>query len=80
MVDALESSGAVTDPGVLEAMGRVPREGFVPGFWSMTPSTEARGSFDIREWRVDRSAADYESVLTLVYDVNRALGIRRAAH
>jgi protein-L-isoaspartate(D-aspartate) O-methyltransferase len=74
MVEALAAAGAVTDPAVLGALGRVPREAFVPRFWSV-PEGARRGSpGDVREWRVPE---DGEAALGLVYDTDRALAIRR---
>ena len=72
MVEALADAGAVGDPAVLQAMGRVPREAFVPRFWSL-PSTQRTGTpGQVRGWRVDED----DGAIDLVYDIDRALAIR----
>ena len=75
MVEALSGSGAVRDPAVLDAMGRVPREAFVPRFWSLPPPMQAGTPADVREWSV-QDADEGAAALDLVYDIDRALSIR----
>lgn len=72
MVEALAAAGAVTDTAVLGAMERVPREAFVPLFWSLPPPLRTGGPADVREWHASDASA-----LPLVYDIDRALAIRR---
>ena len=73
MVEALRAAGAVSDPVVLEAMSKVPREVFVPRFWSLPPALKTGGPADVRQWHV----GDGDGALGLVYDIDRALAIRR---
>jgi protein-L-isoaspartate(D-aspartate) O-methyltransferase len=74
MVDGLAASGAVRDPAVLGALRQVPREMFVPRFWSAPPGVRPGNLADVREWRV---TDDRDDALRLVYDGTRALPIRR---
>ena len=69
---------AARDTAVLEAMGRVPRETFVPHFFSLPDSLKTGTPADVREWHIDDDGGD-EPALNLVYDIDRALGIRRDA-
>jgi protein-L-isoaspartate(D-aspartate) O-methyltransferase len=78
MVEALQSVDAARDAAVLEAMGRVPRETFVPHFFSMPGSLKTGTPADVREWHIDDDGGD-EPTLNLVYNIDRALGIRRDA-
>ncbi len=71
MVQALERSGMVHDRAVLDAMGRIPREWFVPRFWTFP--AHARPA--VREWRVE-NPGDEPTALQLIYDIDRALAIR----
>ncbi|MBO0732208.1 MAG: methyltransferase domain-containing protein, partial [Acidimicrobiaceae bacterium] len=71
MVHALKRSGLVDDPTVLDAMGRVPREWFVPRFWTFP----AHRNPPVREWRADEPD-DRETALHFLYDIDRALAIR----
>jgi protein-L-isoaspartate(D-aspartate) O-methyltransferase len=74
MVRSLRSWGRISHPEVLGAMGRVPREDFVPQFWaSGTPVGRAEGEF--HQWRVAEGGA----ALDLVYDVDLALGLHPAS-
>lgn len=71
MVKALADWGTITSPHVLEVMGRVPRETFVPRFWAppfLPGEPEGNG---LREWRVE----DDISALDLVYDIDLALAV-----
>jgi protein-L-isoaspartate O-methyltransferase len=72
MIECLTTAGAVSDPIVLKAMGRVPREAFVPRFWGLPPPLRADSPADVREWR-----AEDDSGLDLVYNIDLALAIRR---
>ncbi len=74
MVEKLTAAGAVSDPVVLGAMSRVPREDFIPRFWSVPPGVKRGNPDDVREWHV---ADDGDDVLRLVYNIDRALAIRR---
>jgi protein-L-isoaspartate(D-aspartate) O-methyltransferase len=76
MVEVLLAEGMVSDSRVLEAMAKVPRETFVPHFWSLPGPLQTGAPEDVMEWHVDRADPD-GSVLDLVYDINRALAIRR---
>ena len=78
MVEAVRSVGAARDTAVLEAIGRVPRETFVPHFFSLPDSLKTGTPADVREWHIDSDGGD-EPALNLVYDIDRALGIRRNA-
>jgi protein-L-isoaspartate(D-aspartate) O-methyltransferase len=73
MVDALAAAGAVTNPAVLGVLRRVPREDFVPRFWSVPPGVKRGNPDEVREWRV---ADDGDDALRLVYNIDRALAIR----
>ena len=73
MVDALAAEGAVTSPAVLGVLRRVPREDFVPRFWSVPPGVKRGDPDDVREWHV---ADDGDDALRLVYNIDRALAIR----
>jgi protein-L-isoaspartate(D-aspartate) O-methyltransferase len=73
MVDALAAAGAVTSPAVLGVLRRVPREDFVPRFWSAPPGVKRGNPDDVREWHV---ADDGDDALSLVYNIDRALAIR----
>jgi protein-L-isoaspartate(D-aspartate) O-methyltransferase len=73
MVEALAATGAVETSSVLAAMGRVPRERFVPRFWALSPPFRGSVSTVMREWHVGPA----EDALELVYDIDRALVIRR---
>jgi protein-L-isoaspartate(D-aspartate) O-methyltransferase len=75
MIEALSGRGAVSDPAVLEAMGRVPREAFVPRFWTLPPPLQAGTPAHVRQWWVEDDDEGAAAV-DLVYDVDRALGIR----
>lgn len=72
MVEALAAVGAVSTPPVRAAMSRVRREAFVPRFWCLPPSLRWGAPVDVREWRTDDDGA-----LGLLYDMDRALAIRR---
>src|SRR5579875_1973039 len=72
MVEGLMTAGTVSDHAVLGAMGRLPREAFVPRFWSLPPPLRGGGPTDVRQWR-----AEDDGALDLVYDIDRALAIRR---
>lgn len=75
MVATLRRLG-IADERALEAMGRVPREAFVPRFWSLPLPLRAGTPGDVREWHVDTD----DAAIDLVYDVERALAIRRDTH
>jgi hypothetical protein len=68
MVEALQSVDAARDAAVLEAMGRVPRETFVPHFFSMPGSLKTGTPADVREWHIDDDGGD-EPTLNLVYNI-----------
>jgi protein-L-isoaspartate(D-aspartate) O-methyltransferase len=72
MVETLAAAGAVTRPEVLAAMGRVPREAFVPRFWTQPPPLQGAHPADFRQFNV----AQADEALSLIYDIDRALGIR----
>ena len=55
-----------------------PRETFVPHFFSLPDSLKTGTPADVREWHIDGDGGD-EPALNLVYDIDRALGIRRDA-
>ena len=74
MVEALRKVGAASDTAVLAAMRRVPREMFVPHFFSLPGTLWTGTPAEVREWNVDDGD---EPVLSLVYDMERPLGIRR---
>jgi protein-L-isoaspartate(D-aspartate) O-methyltransferase len=74
MVEALTAAGAVRSPAVVAALGRVPREAFVPRFWSLPAPRRRSVEGDLREWRGDSGDPQ---VLELVYDIDRALAIGR---
>jgi protein-L-isoaspartate(D-aspartate) O-methyltransferase len=78
MVEALRRVRAARDAAVLQAMGRVPRETFVPHFFSLPDSLKTGTPADVRESHIDGDGGD-EPALNLVYDIDRALGIRRNA-
>jgi protein-L-isoaspartate(D-aspartate) O-methyltransferase len=71
MVATLVDTGVVTDAGVRAALEQVPREAFVPHFWTL-PSGPGDPAGQFREWHADDGAR----ALELVYDVERALGIK----
>lgn len=73
MVEALRAACAVSNPEVLDALGRVPREVFVPRFWSLPTGSPRGGPGQVREWSVHD---DPQGSLELVYDIDRALAIR----
>jgi len=79
MVEALRSTGAARDDDVLEAMGRVRRETFVPHFFSLPQPLKTGTPADVREWDIGDADGGDEAALNLVYDIDRALGIRRDA-
>ena len=79
MVDSLRTGGSATDRAVLDAMARLPREAFVPRFWSLPPGSSAGRPDDVQEFIVGEDEASAETALELVYDTDHALGIRRAA-
>jgi protein-L-isoaspartate(D-aspartate) O-methyltransferase len=79
MVDSLRTGGSATDRAVLDVMARVPREAFVPRFWSLPPGSTTGRPDDVQEFIVGEDEASAETALELVYDTDHALGIRRAA-
>lgn len=74
MVAALVAAGTVRDQRVLEALGRVAREAFVPRFWTAPSRSRAADQADVRQWQVDAGG----DALDFVYDIDRALAIHRA--
>jgi protein-L-isoaspartate(D-aspartate) O-methyltransferase len=79
MVDSLRTGGSATDRAVLDVMARVPREAFVPRFWSLPPGSTTGRPDDVQEFIVGEDEASAETALELVYDTDHALGIRRDA-
>ena len=72
MVAALSAGGAASDPLVLATLARVPREVFVPHFWTVPPHLTRRGPDDVSEWWIGDND-DAGAALDLVYDLDRAL-------
>lgn len=74
MADRISDLG--TSQEVVRAFAAVPRELFVPSFFSFPPEIEFGNRSDIRDWRADEPDIDPQ-VVELVYDEGRALGIAR---
>jgi protein-L-isoaspartate(D-aspartate) O-methyltransferase len=70
MVAAIAACGAARDPAVLAALASVPREAFVPRFWTAPGPGPGARTFDATGDRPDPEA------VRLVYDMDRALAIR----
>ncbi len=74
MVAAVAAIGVARDPAVLQALERVPRELFVPRFWSFPLDTRERFSEDAwRAWSI--AGPDRTEALNLIYELNRPLAI-----
>ena len=74
MVGVLAGTGAVADEAVLCAMGRVPRERFVPRFWAVDDELGMGGPDHPFEWQPGEGPWG-DRANELVYDADRALGI-----
>lgn len=75
MVASIRGSGMVANERVLDALTKVPREVFVPRFWSR-PAVRGRGAGDdYAEWTVQVDDPRPE-VAELLYAKSRALAIR----